>query len=162
MCAPLESFPLDSTVFVPLALNYLHRRSQDSRFSRKRVLRTASRFEPGPKGLYIPTTLSIVQIGISNRYRNNRKMSKPEITFKIGAVRASIFRNTAMRNGKEILFPKVVLEVRYKDKMGQWKGTNSLSLNDLPKSILALQKAFEYLMSKPSDQATPDPEQPQK
>ena len=89
-------------------------------------------------------------------------MSKPEITFKIGAVRASIFRNTAMRNGKEILFPKVLLEVRYKDKMGQWKGTNSLSLNDLPKSILALQKAFEYLMSKPSDQATPDPEQPQK
>ena len=89
-------------------------------------------------------------------------MSKPEITFKIGAVRASIFRNTAMRNGKEILFPKVLLEVRYKDKMGQWKGTNSLSLNDLPKGILALQKAFEYLMSKPSDQTTPDPEQPQK
>ena len=89
-------------------------------------------------------------------------MSKPEITFKIGAVRASIFRNTAMRNGKEILFPKVLLEVRYKDKTGQWKGTNSLSLNDLPKAILALQKAFEYLMSKPSDQATPDPEQSQK
>ena len=90
-------------------------------------------------------------------------MSKPpEITFKMGAVRASIFRNTAMRDGKEILFPKVVLEVRYKDKTGQWKGTNSLSLNDLPKAILALQKAFEYLMSKPPDQATPDPEQPQK
>ena len=89
-------------------------------------------------------------------------MSKPEITFKIGAVRASIFRNTAMRNGKEILFPKVVLEVRYKDKTGQWKGTNSLSLNDLPKAILALQKAFEYLMSKPSDQTIPDSDQPQK
>ena len=89
-------------------------------------------------------------------------MARPEITFKIGAVRASIFRNTAMRNGKAILFPKVLLEVRYKDKTGQWKGTNSLSLNDLPKAILALQKTFEYLMSKPSDQATPDPEQPQK
>ena len=59
-------------------------------------------------------------------------MSKPEITFKMGAVRASIFRNTAMRDGKEILFPKVVIEVRYRDKTGQWKGTNSLSLNDLP------------------------------
>ena len=75
-------------------------------------------------------------------------MSKPEKVFKIGAVRASIFQNTTMRNGKPILFPKVVLEVRYKDKTGQWKGTNSLSLNDLPKAILALQKAYDCLMDK--------------
>jgi hypothetical protein len=39
-----------------------------------------------------------------------------------------------------------VLEVRYRDKAGNWKGTNSLSLNDLPKAILALQQAYEYLM----------------
>jgi len=45
-----------------------------------------------------------------------------------------------------VALPKVVMEVRYKDKTGQWQGTNSLSLNDLPKAILALQKAFEYLM----------------
>ena len=77
-------------------------------------------------------------------------MSKPEKVFKIGAVRASIFQNTAMRDGKPILFPKVVLEVRYRDKMGNWKGTNSLSLNDLPKAILALQKAYDCLMDKGS------------
>ena len=47
-----------------------------------------------------------------------RKMSKPEKTFKVGAVRASVFQNTATRDGKEILFPKVVLEVRYRDKAG--------------------------------------------
>jgi len=73
-------------------------------------------------------------------------MSKPEKTFKIGAVRASIFRNIIEKNGRAIPLPKVVLEVRYKDKTGQWNGTNSLSLNDLPKAVLALQKAFEYLM----------------
>ena len=73
-------------------------------------------------------------------------MSKPETVFKIGAVRASIFRNTIEKNGQSIPLPKVVVEVRYKDKTGQWQGTNSLSLNDLPKAILALQKAFEYLM----------------
>jgi len=73
-------------------------------------------------------------------------MSKPETVFKVGAVRASIFRNTVERNGQSIPLPKVVIEVRYKDKTGQWNGTNSLSLNDLPKAILALQKAFEYLM----------------
>ena len=73
-------------------------------------------------------------------------MSKPEIVFKVGAVRASVFRNTIAKQGKLIPLPKVVIEVRYRDKAGQWNGTNSLSLNDLPKAILALQKAFEYLM----------------
>jgi hypothetical protein len=72
-------------------------------------------------------------------------MSKPETVFKVGAVRAAVFRNIIEKAGKSIPLPKVVIEVRYKDKTGQWKGTNSLSLNDLPKAILALQKAFEYL-----------------
>jgi len=73
-------------------------------------------------------------------------MSKPEIIFKVGAVRASVFRNIIEKNGRSIPLPKVAIEVRYKDKTGQWKGTNSLSLNDLPKAILALQKAYDYLM----------------
>ena len=72
-------------------------------------------------------------------------MSKPETVFKVGAVRASVFRNIIEKNGQTIPLPKVAIEVRYKDKAGQWQGTNSLSLNDLPKAILALQKAFEYL-----------------
>ena len=74
--------------------------------------------------------------------------NKPEQVFKVGAVRASVFQNAIMRDGKEVLMPKVVLEVRYKDKAGQWRGTNSLSLNDLPKAILALQKCFEFLAAR--------------
>ncbi len=72
-------------------------------------------------------------------------MSKPETVFKIGAVRASVFQNTIEKNGQSIQLPKVVIEVRYKDKSGQWQGTNSLSINDIPKAVLALQKAFEHL-----------------
>ena len=72
--------------------------------------------------------------------------NKPEIVFKIGAVRASVFRNTIQKNGQSIQLPKVVIEVRYKDNAGQWQGTNTLSTNDIPKAVLALQKAFEYLM----------------
>jgi len=72
-------------------------------------------------------------------------MSKPETVFKIGAVRASVFKNTIQKNGQTLELPKVVIEVRYKDKTGQWQGTNSLSINDIPKAILALQKAFEHL-----------------
>ena len=77
-------------------------------------------------------------------------MSKPEIVFKVGAVRASVFRNMIEKAGQSIPLPKVVIEVRYKDKTGQWQGTNSMSLNELPKAILALQKAFEYLMEQKS------------
>ena len=84
-------------------------------------------------------------------------MSKPEKVFKAGPVRASIFQNSAERQGKQILFPKVVIEVRYRDKLGNWKGTNSLSLNDLPKAILALQQAYEYLMGKKDEPPTPQP-----
>ncbi len=85
-------------------------------------------------------------------------MVKPEIVFKVGAVRASIFRNTIEKNGKLIPLPKVAIEVRYKDKTGQWNGTNSLSLNDLPKAILALQKAFEYLMEHKQPKQAENPE----
>jgi len=85
-------------------------------------------------------------------------MSKPEIVFKVGAVRASVFRNMIERDGKSISLPKVALEVRYKDKTGRWQGTNSLSLNDLPKAIVALQKAFEYLIQhkQPEQEETSD------
>ncbi len=85
-------------------------------------------------------------------------MSKPETVFKVGAVRASVFRNTIVKNGQSIPLPKVVIEVRYKDKTGQWNGTNSLSLNDLPKAILALQKAFEYLMQHKQPEQAENPE----
>lgn len=71
--------------------------------------------------------------------------NKPEKVFKVGAVRASVFNNTIQRDGKDVVLSKVVLEVRYKDKAGEWKGTNSLSLNEMPKAILALQMAYEWL-----------------
>jgi len=73
-------------------------------------------------------------------------MSKPVKVFKMGAARASIFNNIILKNGNKISLPKVVIEVRYRDKSGQWRGTNSLSINDLPKAITALQKAYEYLL----------------
>ena len=48
--------------------------------------------------------------------------NKPEQVFKVGAVRASVFRNVIQKNGQPIPLPKVVIEVRYKDKTGQWAG----------------------------------------
>ncbi|MCB9852803.1 MAG: hypothetical protein H6819_06885 [Phycisphaerales bacterium] len=80
-------------------------------------------------------------------------MSKPERVFKMGAVRASIFRNITERAGQAVPIAKVIIEVRYKDKSGEWKGTNSLSLNEVPKAISALEEAYKYLLqhSQPVD-----------
>ena len=76
-------------------------------------------------------------------------MVKPETVFKVGAVRASVFKNIFEKAGQTIELPKVVIEVRFRDKKtSEWKGTNSLSINDIPKAILALQQAYEYLMIK--------------
>jgi len=81
-------------------------------------------------------------------------MSKPESSFKVGAVRAAIFRNTIQRGAQTVSIGKVILEVRYKDKDGQWKSTHSMSANELPKAILALQKAYDYLMTNKSDETS--------
>ena len=35
---------------------------------------------------------------------------------------------------------------RYKDPDGEWKTTHNLDINEIPKAILALSKAYEYLV----------------
>ena len=74
-------------------------------------------------------------------------MPRPEVSFKVGAVRAAIFRNQIMRGTQAINIGKVLLEVRYKDRDGNWKSASSMSANEIPKAILVLQKAYEYLLT---------------
>jgi hypothetical protein len=76
-------------------------------------------------------------------------MPKPEKRFQCGAVEASIFENEIQQNGKPIKIKKVAFQKRYNSADG-WKSTNSLDVNDLPKAILALSKAYEYLVLTPT------------
>jgi hypothetical protein len=74
--------------------------------------------------------------------------NKPEKVVKAGSVRAVIWRNVPKgASGPRSSIAKVVLEVRYRDAAGRWRGTPSLSIPDLPKAILALQEAYAYLMA---------------
>ena len=41
----------------------------------------------------------------------------------------------------------VTLQKGYKDKEGVWKNTGKLRVNELPKAILALQKAYDTLLT---------------
>ncbi len=67
----------------------------------------------------------------------------PEKKFRAGAVSATVWRNKSQKGEGE--YNTVSLERSYKDKEGQWQATNSLRTNDLPKAVMALQKAYEHM-----------------
>jgi hypothetical protein len=74
-------------------------------------------------------------------------MGKPEKSYKCGSCEAAIFVNEIDRNGQAVKIKKVVFQKRYKDQDDQWRSTGTLDMNDIPKAILALSKAYTYLMS---------------
>ncbi len=83
--------------------------------------------------------------------------NKPVKSFKAGAVKASIFENESQYNGRQSTIHRVVIDKTYKDANGQWKSTNSFSgYSDLPKAILVLQKAYEFLTLKNNDDTKED------
>ena len=77
--------------------------------------------------------------------------NKPEMTFRAGGVKATIWNNSAMKDGKKIEYKTVSFDRSYKDKEDAWKTTNSLRSNDIPKAVLVLSKAFEYIALKEED-----------
>lgn len=73
---------------------------------------------------------------------------KPEQKFKVGCVSATIWSNSIEKDGESKEVKNVSFERSYKDKKGEWKTTNSLNINDLPKAMVVLGKAYEYLVLK--------------
>jgi hypothetical protein len=78
--------------------------------------------------------------------------NQPETRFRAGAVSATVWLNQVKRqNGETGAYRTVSLDRRYKDKDGNWKSSGSLRASDLPRAVLVLNKAFEYVaMSKDS------------
>ena len=72
-------------------------------------------------------------------------MAQPEKRFRCGSCEAAIFENEITKNGEVIIVKKAAIQKRYKSKDDEWKSTYSLDVNDIPKMILALTKAYEYL-----------------
>jgi hypothetical protein len=64
---------------------------------------------------------------------------EPVKKIKAGGIDVAVWENDG-KNGK---YYTTTLERSYKDGE-EWKKTNSLRTSDLPKAILALQKAYEF------------------
>jgi hypothetical protein len=71
---------------------------------------------------------------------------KPVKKLKIGAIDAAVWENESKSGNK---FFTTTIERSYKSGE-EWKKTNSFRTGDLPKAILALQKAFEFASLKES------------
>jgi len=69
----------------------------------------------------------------------------PEKKFRAGAVSATVWKNQS-KEGNE--FSSVSFEKGYKDANGEWKSTSHLNVNDLPKALVVIGKAFEHLSLK--------------
>ncbi|MCR4369436.1 MAG: hypothetical protein NUV67_06030 [archaeon] len=68
---------------------------------------------------------------------------KPVAKFNAGNVKVAVWEN-AGKEGR--VFHSISLEKVYKEKdSNEWKSTHSLKPNELPKAILALQKAYEFI-----------------
>ena len=72
--------------------------------------------------------------------------SIPEKKFNAGNVSAIIWNNQGKtKDGEEVEFRTIVLQRKYKDEDGEWQSTNMFRVSDVPKAVLVLDKAFEYL-----------------
>ncbi len=79
--------------------------------------------------------------------------NRPVKKIQVGAVSAALWRNNVtLRSGQEIESLSVTLDRRYKDKNGEWRSTTSLQANDVPKAVLALAKAFDYMTTRRDDE----------
>ena len=83
-------------------------------------------------------------------------MSQPEITFRHGLCSASIYENEFNRDGEKLTVRSVSFQRSYLDKDGNWQRTNSLKVNDIPKAVLVLNKAYEFLTSNSFAEAEQD------
>lgn len=80
-------------------------------------------------------------------------MAKPEKSIKVGGVEAAIFENEIVKGGKILNIKKVSFQKRYKSAEGEWKSTHSLDVNEIPKAILVLSKAYDYICTGGSAEA---------
>ncbi len=80
-----------------------------------------------------------------NKYQVEDARNAPEKKFVSGPVSAAIWQNQAAGKNGVVNFRTVSFQRVYKDKNGKWQNSNTLRVNDLPRAMLVLQKAYEYL-----------------
>ena len=105
----------------------------------------------------------LYNFGIQNPITGNKQINevatmpetknKPANTLRAGALSVTVWENTNKNaKGEEFTNTSFVVKRGYK-KEGEddWKETDNLRLNDVPKIISLLQKAYDEVISKPKE-----------
>lgn len=84
----------------------------------------------------------------TNTNNQTEKKTAPTQKVKVGSIQVAIWEN----KGEKGTFQSITMERTYTTDNGKtFEHTNSLRKNDLPKAILALQKAYEKLVMESKD-----------
>lgn len=76
------------------------------------------------------------------------RQNLPEKKFRAGAICATVWKNHSEKDGKDTEYRTVSFDRNFQNEKGEWNTTHSLRVNDLPKAVLVLQKAYEYVSLK--------------
>ena len=76
---------------------------------------------------------------------------KPEKTFRIGSVSASVFLNEVETDNGKRQSRSVSIQRSYRDDKGEWKASSSLRLAELPQAITVLEWALRHVASQEAD-----------
>jgi len=79
------------------------------------------------------------------------ELKKPKHNIRVGACQVAIWENRAKVKGADVTFLSAQVSRGYKDKNDEWQKTDSFGLNDVPKIILALNKAYDIMAVKETD-----------
>ena len=83
-------------------------------------------------------------------------MTQPERRFKVGACTAAVFANQVNTADGKAVVRNAVLQRTYRDNNGDFQHTTSFRVNDIPKAVLALNKAYDYLTCENAERSTSD------
>lgn len=79
---------------------------------------------------------------------NMQAKNLPEAKFKAGGIAATVWKNAGVRDGQAVEYRTISIDRKYLGKNKEWQSTNSMRINDLPKAVVVLQRAYEYLVLK--------------
>ncbi|MBI2550528.1 hypothetical protein HYV83_05115 [Candidatus Woesearchaeota archaeon] len=97
----------------------------------------------GSKGLTAAGGVAAATAGPGEAGANAAIPNLPDKKFKAGGLTATVWKGISP---KGTTYFNVQLGRSYKDKDNNWKNTSSLRENDVPKAMVLLQKAYEYVI----------------
>ncbi len=92
---------------------------------------------------------------------NTNSGNRPEEKFRAGGITATIWKNTMQTAKGPVEAYAVTVARSYKDKSDDWKESHSLRLNDIPKARHVLNKAYDWMLTKPKEDSVQQDSSPQ-